>query len=179
MLNGIVENWTELKERLAAEGAEFTSETDAEVVAHLIALHLDGTGDLAEAVRRAYNELRGHYAFVAMSADHPGVLVGARKECPLVVGLGEGETFIASAIPAFLAETRRVQLVQDGEIVEITSAGRALHRARRRRADRARGRRGRLGRGRRREGRLRDLHAQGDPRAGRRRGGDARRPPAR
>ncbi len=123
VLNGIVENWTELKERLAAEGAEFTSETDAEVVAHLIALHLDRTGDLAEAVRGAYNELRGHYAFVAMSADHPGVLVAARKECPLVVGLGEGETYIASAIPAFLAQTRRVQLVQDGEIVEITSAG--------------------------------------------------------
>jgi glutamine---fructose-6-phosphate transaminase (isomerizing) len=121
VLNGIVENWTELRERLAAEGANFTSETDAEVVAHLIARHLDG--NLAEAVRLAYNELRGHYAFVAMSADHPGVLVGARKECPLVVGLGEGESFIASAIPAFLAETRRVQLVEDGEIVEITSAG--------------------------------------------------------
>jgi glutamine---fructose-6-phosphate transaminase (isomerizing) len=121
VLNGIVENWTELRERLRAEGAEFTSETDAEVVAHLIAQHLDG--DLVQAVRRAYAELRGHYAFVAMSADHPGVLVGARKECPLVVGLGEGEAFIASAIPAFLAETRRVQLVQDGELVVITPDG--------------------------------------------------------
>ena len=121
VLNGIVENWTDLRERLEAVGAEFTSETDAEVVAHLIAQHLNG--DLTEAVRQAYNELRGHYAFVAMSADHPGVLVGARKECPLVVGLGEGESFIASAIPAFLAETRHVQLVEDGEIVEITAAG--------------------------------------------------------
>jgi glutamine---fructose-6-phosphate transaminase (isomerizing) len=121
VLNGIVENWTELRDRLIAEGAEFTSETDAEVVAHLIAHHLDG--DLVEAVRRAYNELRGHYAFVAMSADEPGVLVGARKECPLVVGLGEGESFIASAIPAFLSETRRVQLVHDGEIVAITPEG--------------------------------------------------------
>src|SRR5919106_1978387 len=121
VLNGIVENWTGLRERLVAEGAEFTSETDAEVVAHLIAHHLEE--DLAEAVRRAYNELRGHYAFVAMSADHPDVLVGARKECPLVVGLGEGESFLASAIPAFLAETRRVQLVEDGEIVEITPEG--------------------------------------------------------
>jgi glucosamine--fructose-6-phosphate aminotransferase (isomerizing) len=121
VLNGIVENWTELRDRLAADGAVFTSETDAEVVAHLIAHHLDG--DLVEAVRRAYNELRGHYAFVAMSADEPGVLVGARKECPLVVGLGEGESFIASAIPAFLAETRRVQLVHDGEIVAITPEG--------------------------------------------------------
>jgi glucosamine--fructose-6-phosphate aminotransferase (isomerizing) len=121
VLNGIVENWTELRERLRAEGAEFTSETDAEVVAHLIAHHLNG--DLVEAVRRAYADLRGHYAFVAMSADQPGVLVGARKECPLVVGLGDGESFIASAIPAFLAETRRVQLVQNGEIVVITPEG--------------------------------------------------------
>ena len=120
-LNGIVENWAGLRERLLAAGAEFTSETDAEVVTHLVAGHFDG--DLAEAVRRAYNELRGHYAFVAMSADQPDVLVGARKECPLVVGLGEGESFIASAIPAFMAETRRVQLVEDGEIVEISPAG--------------------------------------------------------
>src|ERR671915_562536 len=123
VLNGIVENWAGLRERLIAAGADYTSETDAEVVAHLVAEHLAETDDLTEAVRRAYNELRGHYAFVAMSADHPGVIVGARKECPLVVGLGEGESFIASAIPAFLAETRRVQLVQDDEIVEITPDG--------------------------------------------------------
>jgi glutamine---fructose-6-phosphate transaminase (isomerizing) len=121
VLNGIVENWTELRERLSAEGAEFTSETDAEVVAHLIASHFDG--DLVEAVRLAYNDLRGHYAFVAMSADEPEVLVGARKECPLVVGLGEGESFIASAIPAFMSETRSIQLVHDGEIVAVTPQG--------------------------------------------------------
>ena len=121
VLNGIVENWTELRDRLKAEGAEFTSETDAEVVAHLIAFHLEG--DLVEAVRLAYNDLRGHYAFVAMSADQPDVLVGARKECPLVVGLGDGESFIASAIPAFMSETRNVQLVHDGEIVAVTPAG--------------------------------------------------------
>ena len=121
VLNGIVENWTELRDRLLADGARFTSETDAEVVAHLVAQHFDG--DLVEAVRRAYNELRGHYAFVAMSADEPDVLVGARKECPLVVGIGDGEGFIASAIPAFLAETRRVQLVENGEIVAVTPEG--------------------------------------------------------
>jgi glutamine---fructose-6-phosphate transaminase (isomerizing) len=121
VLNGIVENWTELRDRLVANGAEFTSETDAEVVAHLIAEYFDG--DLVEAVRLAYNDLRGHYAFVAMSADAPGELVGARKECPLVVGIGEGESFIASAIPAFLSETRRVQLVHDGEIVAVTPDG--------------------------------------------------------
>ncbi len=133
VLNGIVENWTELRDRLKAEGAEFTSETDAEVVAHLIASHYrervarasthSPDGDLVEAVRLAYNDLRGHYAFVAMSADEPGVLVGARKECPLVVGLGEGESFIASAIPAFMSETRTVQLVHDGEIVAVTPDG--------------------------------------------------------
>ena len=121
VLNGIVENWTELRDRLRAEGAEFTSETDAEVVAHLIASHFDG--DLVEAVRLAYNDLRGHYAFVAMAADEPGTLVGARKECPLVVGLGDGESFIASAIPAFMSETRDVQLVHDGEIVAVTPQG--------------------------------------------------------
>src|SRR3954447_15989776 len=121
VLNGIVENWIELRDQLLADGAEFTSETDAEVVAHLIAHHLDG--DLVEAVRLAYNDLRGHYAFVAMAAEHPDVLVGARKECPLVVGLGEGETFIASAIPAFLSETRRSQIVHDGEIVAVTAEG--------------------------------------------------------
>src|SRR4051794_11182992 len=121
VLNGIVENWTELRDRLRAQGAEFTSETDAEVVAHLIASHFEG--DLVEAVRLAYNDLRGHYAFVAMSVDQPEVLVGARKECPLVVGLGDGESFIASAIPAFMAETRKVQLVHDGEIVAITPTG--------------------------------------------------------
>jgi glutamine---fructose-6-phosphate transaminase (isomerizing) len=121
VVNGIVENWTELRDRLREEGAEFTSETDAEVVAHLIAHHLDG--DLVEAVRLAYGELRGHFAFVAMSADQPGLLVGARKECPLVVGIGEGESFIASAIPAFLAETRHAQLVGNGEIVAISPAG--------------------------------------------------------
>jgi glucosamine--fructose-6-phosphate aminotransferase (isomerizing) len=121
VLNGIVENWTELRERLRSQGAEFTSETDAEVVAHLIASHFDG--DLVEAVRLAYNDLRGHYAFVAISADEPEVLVGARKECPLVVGLGDGESFIASAIPAFMSETRNVQLVHDGEIVALTPEG--------------------------------------------------------
>ena len=121
VLNGIVENWTELRDKLLADGARFTSETDAEVVAHLVAKHFEG--DLVEAVRHAYNELRGHYAFVAISADQPEVLVGARKECPLVVGVGDGEGFIASAIPAFLAETRHVQLVENGEIVAVTPEG--------------------------------------------------------
>ncbi|NLT06735.1 MAG: glutamine--fructose-6-phosphate transaminase (isomerizing) [Solirubrobacterales bacterium] len=121
VLNGIVENWAALRRELEADGARFSSETDAEVVAHLVAARYDG--DLTAAVRAAYAELRGHYAFVAAHADEPGTLVAARKECPLVVGLGEGETFVASAIPAFLADTRRVQLVEDDEIVVITPAG--------------------------------------------------------
>jgi glucosamine--fructose-6-phosphate aminotransferase (isomerizing) len=120
VLNGIVENHVELRNRLVAAGAEFTSETDAEVVAHLIAQHLaERDGDLVEAVRRAYLELRGHYSFVAMSAEDEDLLVGARKECPLVIGRGAEESFIASAIPAFLKETRRVQLIEDDEIVVV------------------------------------------------------------
>jgi glucosamine--fructose-6-phosphate aminotransferase (isomerizing) len=121
VVNGIVENYVELKERLTASGARFTSETDAEVIAHLVAHHYEG--DLVEAVRTAYHELRGHYAFVAMSADEPGVLVGARKECPLIVGRGEGEQFIASAIPAFMAHTRQVQYIDDDELAVLRPEG--------------------------------------------------------
>jgi glucosamine--fructose-6-phosphate aminotransferase (isomerizing) len=118
VVNGIVENYIELKRRLAGAGADFTSETDAEVIAHLIAHH-GARGGLVEAVRAAYGELRGHYAFVAMRADEPGLLVGARKECPLIVGRGDGEQFIGSAIPAFLRDTRRVQYINDDELVVL------------------------------------------------------------
>jgi len=121
VLNGIVENHAALRRRLQEEGQEFTSETDAEVVAHLIASHYDG--DLAAAVRAAYAELRGHYAFVAMHAEEPGRLLGARKECPLVAGVGAGETFLASAIPAFLADTRTAMPIENDEIVEIDADG--------------------------------------------------------
>ncbi len=121
VVNGIVENYLALRAELEAGGARFTSETDAEVIAHLVARH-SGAG-LVEAVRRAYGELRGHYAFVAMSADEPGLLVGARKECPLIVGRGDGEQFIASAIPAFLRQTRRVQYIEDDELVVLRPDG--------------------------------------------------------
>jgi glutamine---fructose-6-phosphate transaminase (isomerizing) len=121
VVNGIVENYVELKDELNAAGAVFTSETDAEVIAHLVASFYDG--DLVAAVRLAYGRLRGHYAFVAMSVDEPGVLVGARKECPLIVGRGDGEQFIGSAIPAFLRETRRVQYMGDDELVVLRPAG--------------------------------------------------------
>ena len=122
VVNGIVENYLALKERLIDTGAVFTSETDAEVIAHLVAFHY-AHGNLVEAVREAYRELRGHYAFVAMSAEESGVLVGARKECPLIVGRGDGEQFIGSAIPAFLRETRRVQYINDDEIVVLRPVG--------------------------------------------------------
>jgi len=122
VVNGIVENYIALKHRLIEEqGAVFTSETDAEVIAHLVAKYDDG--DLVEAVRKAYADLRGHYAFVAISASQPGLLVGARKECPLIVGRGEGEQFIGSAIPAFLRETRRVQYIGDDELVVLRPDG--------------------------------------------------------
>jgi glucosamine--fructose-6-phosphate aminotransferase (isomerizing) len=121
VLNGIVENYVALKRGLVERGARFSSETDAEVVAHLVAAHYEG--DLAAAVRAAYAELRGHYAFVAMAADDPDTLVAARKECPLVVGRGDGEQFLASAIPAFLGETRRVQLIENDEIVVVHRDG--------------------------------------------------------
>ncbi len=117
VLNGIIENYIELRDRLARDLIESTSETDAEVVAHLIALHYDG--DLADALRRSLGELSGHYAFVAMSADEPDTLVGVRHECPLVVGLGEGEQFIASSISAFLTHTRDVALLGDREIAVL------------------------------------------------------------
>jgi glucosamine--fructose-6-phosphate aminotransferase (isomerizing) len=121
VVNGIVENYMALKQRLTEQGSTFTSETDAEVIAHLIAELYDG--DLADAVRAAYAQLEGHYAFVAMSADEPETLVGARKECPLIVGRGEGEQFIASAVPGFLKETRRVQYLENGEIAVMTPQG--------------------------------------------------------
>jgi glutamine---fructose-6-phosphate transaminase (isomerizing) len=117
VLNGIVENHAELRRELRDQGHTFTSETDAEIVAHLIERHYEG--DLTEAVRKAFGDLRGHYAFVAMHNDHEDTLVAARKECPLIVGLGEDENFVASAIPAFLAETRRALGIKNDEIVTV------------------------------------------------------------
>jgi len=121
VLNGIVENYRELKESLEAEGHGFSSETDAEVVVHLIEHNYDG--DLIEAVRTVYGKLEGHFAFVVIHHDQPDLLVGARRQCPLVVGVGDGEMFLASSIAAFLRETRKVQLIEDDEVVAITPDG--------------------------------------------------------
>jgi glutamine---fructose-6-phosphate transaminase (isomerizing) len=121
VLNGIVENYRELRDDLIAEGHTFSSETDAEVVVHLLERH--HKGNLAEAVRAAYEQLEGHFSFVAIHHDHPDELVGVRCQTPLVVGVGDGEMFLASSIAAFLSETRRVQYLEDGQVVSITPAG--------------------------------------------------------
>ncbi len=121
VLNGIVENYRELKESLEAEGHRFTSETDAEVVAHLVEQNYDG--DLVGAVLTAARLLEGHFAFVVIHYDQPDLLVGTRRQCPLVVGVGDGEMFLASSIAAFLRETRKVQLIEDGEVVAIRPEG--------------------------------------------------------
>jgi glutamine---fructose-6-phosphate transaminase (isomerizing) len=118
VLNGIVENYRELKEALKAAGHSFTSETDAETVAHLIEGHYDG--DLTDAVVKTYEELEGHFTFVVIHRDHPSLLVGARHQTPLVVGLGKHENFLASNAAAFLGETRNVVFPDDGDIVSIT-----------------------------------------------------------
>jgi glucosamine--fructose-6-phosphate aminotransferase (isomerizing) len=118
VLNGIVENYRELRDGLVADGHLFTSETDAEVVTHLIEQHYDG--DLAAALQAVYPKLEGHFSFVVIHHAHPNELVGVRRQVPLVVGLGKGENFLASNVAAFLSETRSVQFPEDGEIVRVT-----------------------------------------------------------
>jgi glutamine---fructose-6-phosphate transaminase (isomerizing) len=125
VLNGIVENYRELRDSLTADGHSFSSETDAEVVAHLIERHY--SGDLVAAFRAAYDQLEGHFSIVATHRDHPGTLVGARSQTPLVVGVGDGEMFLASSIAAFLPETRRVQFIDDHQIVELRPEGAIFH----------------------------------------------------
>jgi len=121
VVNGIVENYMELKDELTGAGAVFTSETDAEVIAHLVSSYLDQ--GLVEAVRLAFGRLRGHYAFVCVAAEEPELIVAARKECPLLVGRGDGEQFVASAIPAFMAHTRDVQYIENDELVVVRPDG--------------------------------------------------------
>jgi len=117
VLNGIVENFTALRSELLQAGHVFRSETDAEVVAHLVEAYYDG--DLLEAVQAATAELEGHFAFVVCHRDDPGLLVATRRHCPLVVGRGDGEAFLSSAIAAFMSETRRVQFLEDDEFVSV------------------------------------------------------------
>jgi glucosamine--fructose-6-phosphate aminotransferase (isomerizing) len=116
--NGIIENHHELRTRLEKEGHALASETDTEVLAHLIEERLDGE-DLADAVRSVVRELAGAYSLVVMATSDPGVIVGVKATSPLVVGLGEGENLLASDIPALLSRTRRVLPVDDRQVVEL------------------------------------------------------------
>ena len=122
LMNGIFENYIDLRAHVAAAGHTLSSDTDTEALVHLLEDEYDG--DLAETVRRLYPRLEGHFAFLVVCRDEPDRIVGARLAWPpLVVGRGEGETFLASFTPAFLEETRSIQIVEEGEIVIATAAG--------------------------------------------------------
>ena len=118
--NGIIENYLELKEQLGKRGTHFSSETDTEIVAHLVAEKVEGGMDFLEAVRRTLREIHGSYALLFLNRRDPRRLIVAKNSTPIVIGWGEGETFIASDIPALLDYTRRVTFLEDGEIGEVT-----------------------------------------------------------
>ncbi len=121
--NGIIENFHPLKERLVADGVKFLSETDTEVAAQLVAREYEADRDLTQAMLRAVAHLEGAFTLLAVHADSPGVVVGARRNSPLVVGLGDGENFLGSDVAAFIGHTRHaVELGQD-QIVTITPDG--------------------------------------------------------
>ena len=117
--NGIIENYQELRAELEAEGHTFKSQTDTEVMSHLVEKYFQG--DLRAAVIEAVHRLRGAFAFGIISADAPGQLVAVRRRSPLVVGIGEGENYIASDMPAIRAETGRVYVIDDDEVALITA----------------------------------------------------------
>ncbi len=119
--NGIIENFQSLREELEQQGHEFTSETDTEILAHLVAREYEG--DLEAAIRSAVAKAEGAYALVVMSKKEPGKIVAVRRISPLIVGLGDGETFLASDIPAVLHRTRNFLIVEDGEMVVVTADG--------------------------------------------------------
>ncbi|RII28918.1 MAG: glutamine--fructose-6-phosphate transaminase (isomerizing) [Geobacter sp.] len=114
--NGIIENYLQLKEMLKGLGHEFRSETDTEVISHLIDERLKESGNFEMAARRALQELRGAYAVCILCEQEPGTLIAAKQGSPMVVGLGEGEYFVASDIPAILAHTREMVFMEDGEM---------------------------------------------------------------
>ena len=119
--NGIIENFRELKDELVADGATFLSETDTEVVAHLLAREYDRVGDLTRAMLTVTRGLEGAFTLLAVHADLPATVVGARRNSPLVVGLGEGENFLGSDVAAFIAHTREALELGQDEVVTITA----------------------------------------------------------
>ena len=118
--NGIIENYKELKVKLEAKGCTFRSQTDTETIAHLVATKYGETHDLTEAVRLATLEIEGAYALCVMHQDYPNVLVATRRNAPLVVGLGEGENFVASDVPALIQYTKKAMYLDDNQIVTLT-----------------------------------------------------------
>ena len=119
--NGIIENYLMLKEKLIAKGQKFSSDTDTEIVAHLFADFYEG--DMEEAVKKVLKTIEGSYSLVFMCAAEPDKLICTKKDNPLIIGLGKGENFIASDIPAIIAKTRRTYIMSDGEIATVTKDG--------------------------------------------------------
>jgi glucosamine--fructose-6-phosphate aminotransferase (isomerizing) len=118
--NGIIENYLELKEQLLARETKFSSETDTEIVAHLVGEKITKGMDFFEAVRKSLKEIRGSYALLFLNQKDPTRLVVAKNSTPIVIGWGDGETFIASDIPALLEHTRKVTFLEDGEVAEVS-----------------------------------------------------------
>lgn len=121
--NGIIENFSELKQELLAEGVEFASETDSEVAAHMVGRAFRATGDLTAAMQQVVQRLEGAFTLLVVHADQPGVVVGARRNSPLVVGLGDGENFMGSDVAAFVAYTQRALAIGQDEIATIRPDG--------------------------------------------------------
>jgi len=119
--NGIIENYMKLKDYLGTKGYTFASQTDTEVIAHLVDYYYEG--DLYNAVQEAMKRLEGSYALAVISKNHPDELIAVRKDSPLILGIGEGENFIASDIPAILAYTRNVYLLEDDEVARVRKDG--------------------------------------------------------
>ncbi len=136
--NGIIENWEALRDRLVAQGYQFATQTDTEVIAHLVHAHwhAPGGGDLLRAVQGATAELHGAYAIAVVSTREPGRVVGARDGSPLVVGLGDGDHFLASDAAALLSVTRRVAYLEDGDVADVRRDGYTIFDARGERAER-------------------------------------------
>ena len=119
--NGIIENFLQLRAELAKNGHTFSSQTDSETLAHLLEEHYKG--DLAQAMRDGLKRVKGSFAVVAVHREDPGAIVAARRGSPMALGLGEGEYFIASGVPAFLARTRRVVYLEDDEVLSVNGDG--------------------------------------------------------